>query len=477
MAARRTHPPNHYIQPSDKEIIDKAKLLGLKQFSLPLVRDVANIAAGGGYVGYEDMYSSIYSETTVRKDKDGNYLDVDTGQQIYNKNGDCVENYTEAVKTVATQKAEYNQNVVNFIQELDFRDAPGNTPLTKAVNIVNMVSKSQEHHAKQNGYPNPGSSQDEDSQIPIFSQDYRDQKGAEIGNQFNTAFDEMKRLDSEETELVTSQETEELLEEIEQNDELDNSEKRQLRKMALASEMTKGKDIWLQMSRRLESLINFRTRSFKKTIPSIEGESVRSRPIEHIGEINKLQSSEWANPKTLRLFRILSRKAQVRERVYTVDQKQLLYLLIDCSGSMHGNKIHKAGGVLMNRLKAVVKGEAELFVRFFDDGVYKEHSATTAEEAVTLMRHFEEYNFGGNGTDITKAVKKAKKDIDQKMADDELLVEPEIVVVTDGEDNGVRSLSAKDFLPSVVNGIMIQGENHELADFCRATRGVVIQNI
>lgn len=479
LATKRTKPPSHYIEPTDKEVVSKAKLLGLDNFSINLVRDVANIAAGGSYVDYDEIYSSLAKVTRLERDKDGDYIDSDTGAYAYSSTGNYTRDYQTAFNSAVLKKAEYNQDVQNFIKELEFHRAPGKTPLTKAVNIVNMVSKASESKQSKNSNGNNDKDCSEQKQkIPIFDKYSDDSKNSsQIGKDFNNAFEEVTRLDPEEKHLVTSEDSEEVLEKIEENEELDKSEKRELGRMTIASEMTKGKDIWLKVSRRLESLINFRTRSFKKTIPSVEGNSVRTRPIENIGEINKMISSEWTNPKTLRLLRVMTRQAQVRERVYTVDQKQLLYLLIDSSGSMYGDRIYKAGGVLMNRLKAVVKEQAEVFVRFFDDEVYEEHHATSPEEASKLMRYFEKHNFGGSGTDITRAVRKAKESIDKKMAANELLVEPEIVIVTDGEDHGVRSLNAKDFLPTVVNGIIIDLENRHLADFCRKTRGVVIQNL
>ena len=457
---RRTNPPTHYIEPSDKEVIQRAEEQELKSFSIPLVRDIANIAAGGSYVDYEEIIREVGKSVKVVKASDGDYMDEETGNYLKH-DGSYINSYGTAVKVASKEKADYHVNVSDFIRNLEFNRAAGNTPLQKAVNIVNMLANQKQNKGGD-------CSEEKGKGIPIFSNESDERtSGTELGKRFNEIFEQMTKLDSPEKDLMQSDDMTDVHEQVDD---------RELGKMALASEMLKGKDIWFKISRKLESLTNFKTRSFKKTIPSVDGTSVRTRAIEHPGEINKLTSSEWTNPKSLRLFRIVSRQAQIRERVNTVDQKQLLYLLIDHSGSMRGDDIHKAGGVLMNRLKAVIKGEAQVFVRFFADYVGKEYMASTPEEAKQLMNHFQEHNFDGGGTEIVKSLKVIRDDINKKMKADELLVRPEVVIVTDGQDD-VSRIKAKDFKPTVVHGIVINGKNDDLAKFCRATGGVVIQRL
>ena len=447
----RTKPREDYIEPNVREITDKAEELELKNFSVPFVRDIANIASGGSYYDYDRILREVSNEVRVRPDNDGDYKDSD-GNYIMTDDDNYVKDYNKARVMAASKKAQYHQNINNFIQELDLDGVPGTTPLTKAVNMVNILAKADSS--------NDNSEQDGQS-MPIF----QEKNGEQLAKDLNKIFEDIKNLDNPEKMLMEKD-----------TDAKAENEQNDFSTMELASDMVKGKSIWLKISRKLESLVSLRTFAYRKTVADIEGKSVRSRPIENPNEINKLTSAEWSNPEYLRMFRIASRQAQIRERVSIIEKKQLLYMLIDSSGSMSGDRIHIAGGVLMNRLKAVVKGEAEVFIRFFDGEVYEEHHASNAEEAQKLMEFFEKKNFSGGSTRIAKALRTARDTIKDKMSKDEVYVLPEIVIVTDGEDD-LRELKARDFKPTVVHSIIIENDSKELADFSRATGGICIQKL
>ena len=448
----RTNPPVNYIQPSEPEITQKAEELKLDNFSVPLVRDISNIIAGGTYNDYARILMESVNQVKVRADKDGDYMDKD-GNYLYDNAENYIRDFNTAKSAAASKTANYHQNVNKFIQELDFEGIPGATPLTKAVNMVNILSKSDNES---------DNSEEDGKEMPIFKRS----NGENLAKDVNKIFEDIKNLDNSEKMLM----------EKEDQQEHSENEDNDFSAMELAADMISGKNIWLKISRKLENLVNLRTFAYRKTVADIQGKSVRSRSIENPNEINRLTSAEWSNPESLRLFRIASRQAQIRERVSIIEKKQLLYLLIDSSGSMSGNRIHVAGGVLMNRLKAVVKGEAEVFVRFFDGKVYEEHHAATAEEAQDLMKIFEKNNFSGGNTRIAKALKKVRDVIEEKMKENSVYVRPEIVIVTDGEDD-VSSLNARDFKPTVVHGIIIVQENDQLVKFARETGGVTVQRL
>jgi len=447
----RTNPPVNYIEPSTPEVTDKAKELELDNFSVPLVRDISNIIAGGTYNDYSRILRQSASEVKVRPDGDGDYMDSE-GNYLMDSDDRYIRKEEQARVAAASKKANYHQNVNKFIQELDFDGIPGTTPLTKAVNMVNILSKSDSES---------DNSEDDGKNMPIFQRS----NGEKLAKDINQIFEDIKNLDTSEKTLMEKDD-----QQHSENEDNDFST------MELASDMVKGKNIWLKISRKLETLVNLRTFAYRKTVPDLQGKSVISRPIENPNEINRLTSAEWSNPESLRLFRIASRQAQIRERVSIVEKKQLLYLLIDSSRSMRGKRIHVAGGVLMNRLKAVVKGEAEVFLRFFDGTVYDEYHASTPEEAQELIKRFERNNFSGGNTRIAKALKKVRDTIEEKMKENSVYVRPEIVIVTDGEDD-VASLNAKEFKPTVVHSVIVECENDDLTKFARATGGVTISRL
>ena len=185
-----------------------------------------------------------------------------------------------------------------------------------------------------------------------------------------------------------------------------------LKQMALAADMDKDKHIWLEVSRNLDYYSKMQVRRSVKFQPDPEGDAVRTRPIQNLDELGRIHAAEYALPKAYRLYRAVAKISPVRERGKRVEKQQLLYLLIDASGSMEGERMHRAGGVLMNRLKAVVSGDAQVYVRFFDSFLHEEHFSDSPESAKSLIRLFEAENFSGGGTNIVGALRNTQERIE-----------------------------------------------------------------
>ena len=186
--------------------------------------------------------------------------------------------------------------------------------------------------------------------------------------------------------------------------------------------------------------------------------------MEHLGEVGRIPQSEWALPRPYRMYRHITGQTSVRERCIRIERKQLLYIIIDCSGSMgSGQRIYKAGGILMNRLKAVIAGEAELYVRLFDNTLKEEHHASTPEEARTLMKYFTGHNFSGGGTNIPGCVKAAHARIEEIIAQG-ATYRPELCIVTD--------------IPGTkLHAFMVECQNPHLAGLARRSGGVGIERL
>ena len=128
----------------------------------------------------------------------------------------------------------------------------------------------------------------------------------------------------------------------------------------------------------------------------------------------------------------------------------------------------------MNRLKAVIEGEAELFVRLFDNKLKDEHHASSASEAKELIRHFTEKNYSGGSTDISGCVRAAKGRIEEIIAQG-ATYRPELVVITDGDDK--ISLTTKEMKGIKMHSFVVECSNKALCDIAVATGGVGIGNI
>lgn len=206
-------------------------------------------------------------------------------------------------------------------------------------------------------------------------------------------------------------------------------------------------EIWKSISRQLD--ISELMHSYRRVpfVQDPEGEEVRVRPLENLDELPKLVEEEWFDIGTPYFrYRVFAQEAFIRERGFREDQKQLVYLLVDSSGSMtDGNpsRMHKAAGVIYNRLKAVVEGKAVVYLRFFGEGLRGDKEIYIDTPALSkrfLTKVKEEGVHCGGGTDIPRSLKSAVKrclDIHENHKD---LILPELILVTDGQDN-VHDLS------------------------------------
>jgi uncharacterized protein with von Willebrand factor type A (vWA) domain len=143
---------------------------------------------------------------------------------------------------------------------------------------------------------------------------------------------------------------------------------------------------------------------------------------------------------------------------------------------MRSGKRHwKATGVVMNRLKAVLSGDAEVWVSLFDTSLGRVRHAATPAEARELIAEFARGNFTGGGTDIAAAVKAAHAFIEEKMKAGEALYRPEIVVLTD-DDTSAGNVRPAEIPGTRVHGFAMETRNPALVKLAEATGGVGLDN-
>ena len=419
-----------YLAPSREEMREAAQKVGLRSYSRDLAIDLANLAAGGK-VNPPSKYSEAVMQRVIERlekpDSDGEWKLSD---------GRWTKEKSEII-------ADRHQNVCDFLSEIDMGRFEGETPLEQAMNCLKLLSKLK-----------GGNGGGEDGEpLPIF------QEGSPEGvaHQLHDSIDSVDTLSETEKALM--------------------GVKPEMSKREIAEDMMGDKSIWLLISRMLDSLSKMQVRKCKKQEADPNGEAVITRNINGFDELYKLSKSEWAayqNNRPFFWYRVAGKQARVRERVVTIEKKQLLFIMVDCSGSMDsGKRIAKACGILMNRLKAVIAGEAELYFSFFDTELVKVYSVKTPEEAKSLMETLRNKNFSGGSTNIDGCMKQAKAAIDKIIAEG-ATYRPELVVVTDGDD--IISSTAKDFAGTKVHAFVVEECNQKLVDLAKATGGVGIEN-
>ena len=357
----------------------------------------------------------------------------------------------------------YHQNVCDFLQAVDLANFPGTTPLEQAMAMLSLLSK-------QKG--GEGASGEGGEPLPIFTESERPEGVAEA---LHEAMDLVENLSDEELDMV---DPEGKNHEIEKSSEQDGqrSGSQGLNRLKVAEDLANGTDkrVMLEISRKLDQFTKLRVRRQRKVEPDPAGDEVRQRPIRNLGELSRVAKTAWATRQqhpTYFLYQAVSGHLPVSERITTLEKRQAIFIMVDGSGSMRGRKHWKATGVVMNRLKAVLSGDAEVWVSVFDTKLTKVHHAGTPEEARELIKKFAAGNFTGGGTDIPVAVCAARTFVEEKIKAGEALYRPEIVLLTD-EDSSIAGLKKSEIPGTTVHGFAMEVKNEPLVNFARSTGGV-----
>lgn len=206
--------------------------------------------------------------------------------------------------------------------------------------------------------------------------------------------------------------------------------------------LMKGDLIWVDIDRKLDKSETFRAHKTIQFIPDTNGDEIRTRPIADFSEIPRLVATEYSYPAPMRAYRLISQSASIRERGWHKDRKQLLFLLVDSTGSMgfagaNGiSNAQRAGGIVYNRIKAVLRGDAEVYLQFFDTRLCgPTFVLRKKEEAVEFVRKYKLHSFSGGGTNILNAVTQSVGKIKEIRERDTDLVTPDLILVSDGQDD------------------------------------------
>lgn len=178
-----------------------------------------------------------------------------------------------------------------------------------------------------------------------------------------------------------------------------------------------------------------------------------------------------------KLFPNFQAKLLTKDLVVTVpverkEQKQKIIIILDFSGSMRTDfKQDWVNAIMIDRLKYVLKGEAEVFFSYFVSEPHQMHfqHIHDRESVYSFWNTFSNVPNGGM-TEVGQMVERISSEISQKKLmnlDIDLSEEkPEILVINDGQDDiGV------DTFPYKVNAICLDETNKQLRKLCVATGG------
>jgi len=179
------------------------------------------------------------------------------------------------------------------------------------------------------------------------------------------------------------------------------------------------------------------------------------------GDLERIVPTELALPKLLFRIKYIESKLLLYEKLLPKDIGPL-YVLVDKSGSMEGEKIRWAKATALALLIKARREGRDFFLRFFDGAP---HALTCvpkrmrSDDVIELIKYLSRVKSGG-GTDITKAVVTACDDL----RGPKVSGVADVILITDGEDNvsdllvtrRLRSANAR------LVTVMVAGENRSL---------------
>lgn len=191
----------------------------------------------------------------------------------------------------------------------------------------------------------------------------------------------------------------------------------------------------LRIARHLDTLSELQ-RGRSKLTSDPNGEDMKLRDIRDLSELGRVTQQDLTLPRRLRMKRAVEGELNVRDPHTRHNKKQLLYIVVDGTASMMfdgATSASRAAGVVMNRLQAVIDGDAEVFVRFFDWNLRKdEYHAKDTKSARELMQVISDPSqYAGGNTVFTSTLDAASLRVQALMRLGHLK-EPELVFVTDG---------------------------------------------
>jgi hypothetical protein len=174
--------------------------------------------------------------------------------------------------------------------------------------------------------------------------------------------------------------------------------------------------------------------------------------------------------------KFLTKDLTVNVPVERKEQIQKIIIILDYSGSMQDDeKQIWVNGILIDRFKYVMKGEAEVFFSYFVDDADElnfQH-IKNKEDVIAFWQTFSNEPNGGM-TEVGDMVNRIASEIKNKQLMNlniDLSEEmPEILVINDGYDD----IHSEKF-PYKVNAITLMNTNNDLRDLCLATKGKLIE--
>jgi len=226
---------------------------------------------------------------------------------------------------------------------------------------------------------------------------------------------------------------------------------------ALVLKLVKKTDIknllkWLEKIPNITSITKRRKYRFPRG--EIEGYTLGS-------DVERLVPTELAYPDIYLYAKLADNRLLLYDK-YVYASLGPIYVLVDKSGSMEGEKLRWAKATALALFLRSRAEKRPFYIRFFDSepfGLIKVRANAKPSEVLKLLEYIAMVK-GGGGTDISKAVITACNDISKYRFRDL----SDVILITDGEDRIARSLVRKSLqqISARLVSVMIMGDNNDL---------------
>lgn len=209
------------------------------------------------------------------------------------------------------------------------------------------------------------------------------------------------------------------------------------------SQLSSANLVLYELGRKFSLALTAQKKGKFKPVPNVS-KTTKTRNMETASDIAKIESSQHGLPSEVFDAREDRKELTKIQHTEPDEKKQLLYILIDVSGSMQGQLPDKSGRGLISRsalcatfsialTERVEDDKGIVFLRFFAGAPGARASATKKEEFDDMRKRIALASFNGGGTDILAALQIAVDDISRANKQEEL-ASAEILCITDCED-------------------------------------------
>jgi hypothetical protein len=207
----------------------------------------------------------------------------------------------------------------------------------------------------------------------------------------------------------------------------------------------------------------------------------KKRPGKCYGLMNDIGDIVHASPRSQLLSPILPIK--LIEKTLTTSKskqggKQILIYLIDDSGSMSViEKVRWVKTLMINRLDAVAKNKAELYVAWYIEDIIPKSIIHIKNKAQAIEFSKKQFfgNFNGGGTNIARAIESTVNSIKSNNFYGNPIkgVNPQIVLINDGQDFIDKNYEVGKGI--TLNSFILGGDNKNLEIVTRRSGGTYVR--